>query len=339
MIDKVLISEGDLNPYLKTRSLPGKLDALQEQQKETWQFCSNGYMSLETCQIKVFEFKDFIIKVQYNPARIISTSAGVDSKSINDRKCFLCYANLPEGQKGIGYKNNYLILCNPFPIFNKHFTVPSIEHLPQLIEDSFSKLLSLSKDLGKDYSVFYNGPKCGASAPDHLHFQIGNSFYMPIDSEYEIIKLKLGTKLIEKKDLGIYAVDNYLRRFFAFESNNKETLLNTFEIFYSLLEKISMTEEEPMMNILCRYEDEKWRIIIFPRSMHRPSYYFSKGEDNVLISPASVDLGGILITPLEKDFIKINKDLIVDIYNQVTISTEYFEFIKMSLIKEISIKV
>jgi len=336
MIDKVLISEGDLNPYLKDRTLAGKLDALLEQQKNTWPLCSIGYKGLEKTEIKIFEFDGFIIKVQYNPARIKSTSAKVDLRSINNRKCFLCYNNLPEGQKGIGYKNNYLILCNPFPIFNKHFTVPSIEHLPQLIDDSFSGLLSLCKELGKEYSVFYNGPKSGASAPDHLHFQISNNSFMPIDYEYDDIKSKPNTKLIEKKNIKVYAVDNYLRKFFAFESNDKEVLIKTFEIFYNILENISKSAEEPMINILSCYETEKWRIIIFPRANHRPSYYFLEGEESILISPASVDLGGILITPREKDFIKMTKDLLMDIYNQVTISTEYFEFIKKSLIREIN---
>ena len=339
MIDNILISEGDLYPYLKGRNLSDKFDALLAQQKETWPVCLKGYNNLKTTEIKIFEFDGFIIKVQYNPARIISTSAKVEPESINGRKCFLCYNNLPEGQKGIVYKNHYLILCNPFPIFNKHFTIPSIEHIPQLIDDSFSKLLGLSKELGKDYTVFYNGPKCGASAPDHLHFQAGNSYFMPIDYEYDDIKINLGTKLVGKENLQVFTIDKYLRKFFAFESNNKEILLKTFEIFYNIIEKISKSEEEPTMNILSNFENDKWRIIIFPRSSHRPLFYFSEGEENILVSPAAVDLGGILITPLEKDFVKITKELIIDIFSQVTISTEYFEFIKKSLIKEINTRI
>ena len=121
------------------------------------------------------------MKVQFNPGRYISTSAKVDEKSINDRKCFLCPANLPEEQKGILYEEEYLILGNPFPIFPEHFTIPNINHVPQQIKNNFPLMLKLTKDLSKHYVVLYNGPKCGASAPDHFHFQAGTKNFMPIE--------------------------------------------------------------------------------------------------------------------------------------------------------------
>jgi ATP adenylyltransferase/5',5'''-P-1,P-4-tetraphosphate phosphorylase II len=331
MIDKILISDSDLEPYHKGKDLADKIKALLIQQKNTWQLCADGYKSLSNTEERKFEFGDFIIKVQFNPGRIIFSSANVDEKSVSNRKCILCFNHLPKEQQGIMYKNHYLILCNPFPIFEEHFTIPSIEHLPQLIDDSFPKLLSLSKELGKYYIVFYNGPRCGASAPDHLHFQAGNKFFMPIDSEYDSIKNKLGVKIVNEENLHVYAVDKYLRKFFSIESGIKEVLIRTFESFYNILEKIANKDEEPMMNILSTYENEKWRVIIFPRAKHRPSYFFAEGDENILLSPAGVDLGGVLITPLEKDFKKLTKELITDIYNQVTISTEYFEFIKKKL--------
>ncbi|MCX6150866.1 MAG: DUF4922 domain-containing protein [Ignavibacteriales bacterium] len=336
MIDKVLIPDSDLKPWLTGDDLGSKTKALLAHQKENWQLCANGYKSLDSVEVRSFEFDGFIIKVQFNPGRIISSSAKVDEKSIKERKCFLCFNNLPPEQRGILYRNNYLILCNPYPIFNEHFTLPNIEHLPQAIDDSFAELLSFSKELGKYYTVFYNGPKCGASAPDHLHFQAGNKFFMPIDKEYESIKSKLGNKIIEEENLAVYAVDKYLRRFISLESSSKEILVKAFETFYNIYEKISAPGEEPMMNILSTYESEKWKVIIFPRAKHRPSYYFAEGDENILLSPAGVDLGGTLITPLEKDFKKITKDQVIDIFRQVTVTTEFFEFIKKSLKAEIT---
>jgi len=336
MIENKLIPDIDLKPFLTGDDLADKTKALLMQQKQVWPLCSNGYKSLDSVEVRKFEYDGFNIKVQFNPGRIISSAAKVDEKSIKERKCFLCFNHLPEEQKGVLYKNNYLILCNPFPIFNEHFTLPNVEHLPQLIDDSFFTLLDFSKDLGKYYTVFYNGPKCGASAPDHLHFQAGNKFFMPIDSEYESVITSFGTPLIEGKHLQVFSVEGYLRRFISIESANKEKIIKAFDVFYSILEKISSRGEEPMMNILSFYENNKWRVLIFPRSRHRPSYYFAEGDDNILLSPAGVDMGGTLITPLEKDFNKITKDQIADIFRQVTLSTEFFEYLKKSLKEEIT---
>lgn len=243
MIEDKLISEAELEPYLHGKDLADKTKSLLLQQRQVWQLCANGYKSLDDVEVKKFEFDGFNINVQFNPGRIISSAAKVDEKSIKERKCFLCFNHLPAEQKGILYKNNYLILCNPFPIFTEHFTLPNIEHLPQLIDDSFSVLLDFAKDLGKYYTVFYNGPKCGASAPDHLHFQAGNKFFMPIDSEYENIKSSLGTLLVDAKNLQVFSIDGYLRKFFSFESTGREKILKAFDGFYNILEKISPSGE------------------------------------------------------------------------------------------------
>ena len=146
---------------------------------------------------------DLKINAQFNAGRMTSTSAKVDPKSISERKCFLCEKNLPAEQKGILYNNKYIILCNPFPIFPTHFTLTHKEHQPQRILDTFSDMLDLSKDLSKHYSVIYNGPRCGASAPDHLHFQAGNKYFMPIDDEFHQIKNEYGKMIFEDDDLSI----------------------------------------------------------------------------------------------------------------------------------------
>ncbi len=194
---KVLTKDQIISNLVKENNFADAAKRLFEIQKEQWPMLSSGFKSLETVKSKSFQFDGFKIKAQFNAGRITSTSAKVDPKSISERKCFLCTENLPAEQKGILYNDNYIILCNPFPIFPTHFTLTHKEHQPQRILDTFSDMLDLSKDLSKYYSVIYNGPRCGASAPDHLHFQAGNKFFMPIDDEFHQIKNEYGKEIFE----------------------------------------------------------------------------------------------------------------------------------------------
>jgi ATP adenylyltransferase/5',5'''-P-1,P-4-tetraphosphate phosphorylase II len=290
-----------------------------------------GYNHLESVQTREFEFDDFVIKVQFNSARITSSSAKVDKKSIESRKCFLCYKSLPEYQKGIPYFRDYLILVNPFPIFPEHFTIPKIDHVPQLIDGNLQGMLKLTKDIGKYYTVFYNGPKCGASAPDHMHFQAGNKDFMPIDSEIKNLLLTKGETIYDSNGSRIVGLSDYLRKLFYIESEKLAGICELFKGLYSVLRLAPKYEEEPMMNIISFYDQKKWKVIVFPRIKHRPDYYFKDGNDKILLSPASVDFGGVCITPREEDFNKISKKNIIDIFRQVSISNEYYEFYKTKI--------
>ncbi len=332
LINDILIEESEIKNYAKGDTLAEKAEGLLKQQTETWELLRNNYSDLKKVEVRNFEFDGFNVKVQFNPGRIISSSAKVDKDSIKNRKCFLCMENLPADQKGLLFGAEYLLLCNPFPIFPHHFTIPKLDHLPQMIIGNLSDALQLSKELGKFYTVFYNGPKCGASAPDHMHYQAGNKYFMPIDDEYPSVIENSARKILQNENLTVYAVDNYLRNFISIESNSKKNIVEIFQSFYKIFEKISDDKEEPMMNVQFFWDDVKWRVIIFPRQKHRPSYYFEEGEKNIMLSPASVDLGGVNITPREEDFNKITKDQIIDIYRQVSISKEYFEY----LIKEVA---
>jgi len=333
-LSKIITIDPDIRNYLNENNFADAAKTLLQKQKKNWRQLSEGYSSLEKIENKTFPFNGFKIEVQHNPGRIASSSAKVDSDSIKNRDCFLCEENLPEEQKGILYNNEFIILCNPFPIFPEHFTVSYIKHNPQEIKNSFSSLLLLARDLSKYYTVFYNGPKCGASAPDHLHFQAASKNFMPIDKEFDRLKKEHGEILSGSKNLTAGIIDDGLRRFISFESNEIEALKNVFENFYEIYSEISTNKNEPMMNILAYYEKVSgWQIIIFLREKHRPSFYFDKGEDNFLWSPAAVDLGGICIIPLEKDFIKISKGIIITGFNEITISADKFSFIKNKLKK------
>jgi len=143
--------------------------SLFREQVANWELARANYAGLKTVKTKVFSFDDFEIKVQFNPARIVSSGAKMDAKTIAERPCFLCAENRPAEQQGVD-AGNYTVLVNPFPIFPEHFTIPRKEHTDQQIKPYFSDMLELAEALD-DYLVFYNGPKCGASAPDHIHFK------------------------------------------------------------------------------------------------------------------------------------------------------------------------
>jgi hypothetical protein len=306
-------------------SLSTAASELLKMQKQSWEQCYNGYKTLDSVQTKEYEFDGYNIYVQFNPGRITSTSAKVDPKSIKERKCFLCIDNLPPDQKGILYKKEYILLCNPFPIFPEHFTIPSIEHKPQSILNSFPDFLSVSKDMSEKYLVFYNGPKCGASAPDHFHFQAGTKGFLPLVKDYKMYKKRFAHILHSDNSIELSHIEDGLRKLFIIEGSTPEDIHKEFNKFFTKLNTISAGEEEPMMNIITTYEEGIWRVIIILREKHRPSRFFEEGDNNIMISPAAVDLGGVIITPLEKDFDKITKDDLVEIFNEVILNDEKFE--------------
>lgn len=336
MAEENLFKNSESTKFISEGDLGSAAHLLLESQKQTWQHLAAGYKSLETVEEKTFYFNGYRIKVQFNPGRIISSSAKVDAASIKKRKCFLCMQNQPAEQMGILYDDDYLILANPFPIFPEHFTIPKTTHIPQQIAGNLGELLKLSRDLSSRYAAFYNGPKCGASAPDHFHFQAGNKGFMTIDDDFHQLKNEYGETLIDDADLTITAVDDGLRRFITFESLNFNKIIDLFENFYKNYFLLVKSLEEPMMNILSYYEVEYgWRLIIFLRSKHRSSHYFAEGAKNILLSAAAVDLGGVCILPLEKDFIKITRDDLIEIFREISISKEYFEFVKHKITQKL----
>lgn len=288
---------------------------LLRQQKESWETAGNSYSALAQVKVKELDFDIFKIKVQFNPARIISSAAKVDAKSLQERKCFLCLDNLPLAQEGLPFGDNYQVLINPFPIFPEHLTIPVLKHENQRILPRYADMLDLAKALDR-FTIFYNGPKCGASAPDHAHFQAGNKGFLPIEKDWKIVDQEL---VYMKSGTSLYVLKNYLRNTLVIESENKEESVRLFERIYEQLD-VKDGEDEPMVNILAWYEEGWWVTCLFPRRKHRPICYFAEGDDNILFSPASVDMGGVFITPLEKDFNKISKADVSFILKEVSIS-------------------
>lgn len=286
---------------------------IKDQQKE-WVLAQKNYDGLKSVKTRKLAFDGFDMKVQFNPERIRSSAAKVDAKSIEARPCFLCRQNLPKEQRGIEVLGNYLILINPFPIFPEHLTIPHEEHIVQSIKGKFRQMLELAQLL-EDFTVFYNGPKCGASAPDHFHFQAGNKRFMPIEWDYKKGLFFHHSKVMD--GIEVIKWTDYLRTILTLSGRNIDALVRTFDRVFVALHQLQPGEPEPMLNILVSYYNNRWDVHVFPRKSHRPWQYFESGEKQILLSPASVDLGGVLITPREEDFTRITMPDTQSILEQV----------------------
>lgn len=320
----LIIPKSELEQSGSSASLSSGVIALLNQQKQSWDLCRRNYDDLNNIQIKSFDFSKIEIKIQFNPGRIKSTSAKVDKDSIKNRKCFLCLDNLPVEQRGIPFNKDFLILCNPFPIFKEHFTIVNKMHVPQTIVGNFLTFLQLAKELGDTLTLFYNGPKCGASAPDHMHFQAGSKGVMPIESEYDSSKALSGKIIYEKGNTVLFAVDDNLRKMFFLEGSEEKEIESVFYKLIGKMQELLGIDDEPMLNIIGMYENNKWKIIIFPRAKHRPDYFFLNDSGKIMVSPAAVDMSGLIIVPRHEDFDKISKEKIIKIFDQVCLGENKF---------------
>jgi len=307
-----------------------KIDALFTGQFQEWELARHNYSLLENVRTRKLDFGTFEVSVQFNPERMRSSAAKVDTRSIGERPCFLCSKNRPPEQRGLSFKNGLTFLVNPFPIFNRHLTIPSDNHTDQRIGNNFGAMLSLSQAI-PSFTVFYNGPRCGASAPDHFHFQAIHRNMLPIESEY---KGNQSGRLTIFDDTEIQSVKLDQRRLLAITGSDQDSLIRVFGVIYHLLEESLPAADEPMLNILTWYDSGKWIILIFPRKQHRPSQYFEAGDRQILLSPASIDLGGVLILPRNPDFEKISKDDATDILNQVCVD-DFFMTVLTDRLKEV----
>ena len=296
-----------------------QVNELFEQQLSVWEMARNNFEGLKTVQIREFDFDGFGVKVQFNPARMVSSGAKVDAKTIAQRKCFLCAANRPEVQRGIEWRD-YDILINPFPIFTRHLTIPRREHVDQQLVPYISDMFDLAREL-TDFVVFYNGPKCGASAPDHMHFQAGNADFLPLVGDYFNLKSKGKCTMHNAQctigGVDIYTIDDYLRVVYCIESADKDALREAFMKLYNSLVKEDGVE--PMMNVVCLYREGRWYLFVIPRGAFRPWQYTAEGDEQLLVSPATVEVSGLFITPVKEHFERITKEDVVDILNQCTI--------------------
>ena len=317
MKNNKFITEPELRNFGMIENLSQKAEALLNHQKDNWALVKNNFSALEKIEIKKFEFDNYYINAQFNPSRITSSSAKVDKKSIENRACFLCADNLPDTQKGINYKDKYIILINPYPIFKQHLTIPHHSHVPQNIDGALGDMLDLSYDLKDNFFVFYNGPNCGASAPDHLHFQAGVKNSTPLENYYKELIEKHSSVLLKDEIVEAYQIEEKFLNFISIRSQNKQKIIKLTRKVIQQLQSYKYSKEEPLLNVISLFDEDNWNVFIFPRKAHRPKQFFAEGESQLLISPASVDMAGLLITPRKEDFGRLSKSEIHDIYSQV----------------------
>ena len=285
-------------------------------QRDAWPACSKGFAALEQAEVRTLNVSGLSARLQWNPQRIVSTAAKVDAASIQARRCFLCVEHLPVEQQGILYDNDYLILCNPSPIFPAHYTITHVEHRPQRILDGIDTFIAVSGDMGDGYVTFYNGPKCGASAPDHLHFQAVSGGFIPAEANVKEAAKK--DRLTERNGVSIWKIPFYGRTHCVLTGTDPGALAGVFADVLGAWARIVGTDEEPMLNLLSIVDGNARSLLLFLRSKHRPDDYFKEAEDQVLVSPASVDMGGHIVTPVEKDFHSIDGPYIERMYTEVS---------------------
>ncbi|MDR2823589.1 MAG: DUF4922 domain-containing protein [Prevotellaceae bacterium] len=279
---------------------------------ETWATACENFENLKKIETKKLDFEGFSIEVHFNQSRIRSAAAKLDEKSIAERKCFLCAKNRPHEQRSINC-GHFELLVNPYPIFPQHFTIASKFHEPQRIDDYFADFLRFTQELS-DFVVFFNAAGCGASAPDHLHFQAGTKDFLPLFGDYKNLKQKNAELVFFQNNCEIFLLKNYLRKVFCIESENAQKAVQVFNLL-----TINFGIEKNKINLVAYFENKKFYIFIFPRSAFRPRQFFAENEaEKLLVSPGSVEMSGIFITPIKAHFDKITKSDISSIYEQVS---------------------
>ena len=321
---------------LKARQqmLQGKADIMEDssisrffnRQLEMWEDARHRFRDLKHVEVRQLSDQ---LKVQFNPARIVSTGAKIDKHTLGERPCFLCERNRPKEQMTKQIDDHFQLLVNPFPILPVHFTIPATKHQPQSIYRHYGemhRLLSLHSEL----MVFYNGPKCGASAPDHLHFQAGTSGVLPLQTNWQRLSRNLTDVISLTDEEKISVLRDFLVPAFVIISKSEDS---DEELFHRLYRSMPMRgdESEPMMNIIAWRKGEEFISVVIPREKHRPDAYFAEGEAQMMVSPGALDMAGLIITPREEDFSKINLDKATALLRECGISAEKMEAIVSNL--------
>lgn len=301
------------------------LTTLCKRQTRDFPLARDNFKAMEGIVYRDILFLGFRLRLQYNPARMISTNACTDPAVLQRRPCFLCPAHRPAEQEGLAYGDRYHIFINPYPIFREHFTVPSDEHAPQLIAGRFADLLSLARDFPA-YTVFYNGPASGASAPDHFHFQIAPRHIMPLEADAEDGFVKQET-ILSGEGYSVSRLRDYLRETIVVRASDRNLLVRLFEEVQQAIGDTVAYEQEPRLNLVAWHTGKEWYVCIFPRKQWRPRQFFLEGEGKAMFSPGCVDMAGLIITPRREDFDHYTPELLKDMFAQVSISGEESDLI------------
>ena len=311
-----------------------------EDQLNEWEDAKERHISLPDAMLKGVGDGEIEINVQCNPARIVSTGADISKASLKERPCFLCPENRPTVQRSLNLMGKYELLVNPFPILPYHFTLVSKRHEPQTINGRFADMVQIAANL-KRLFVFYNGPLCGASAPDHAHFQIAQRGCVSLEREWEYISRFMCSSVYPNTDdeirefeeyeplvhdNGIFSF-NYLCPAFAIVTKTVKAADFLFKKLYQTME-LPEGQDEPMMNILSWsmvsdiYGNRRIVSVVIPRDKHRPDAYYKSGDEQIMVSPGALDMAGLIITPRQQDYERMDFDTAKEIISECGISRE-----------------
>ena len=295
-------------------------------QLEKWEAARQRYHDLRSAKTRELAVGAYSIQVQWNPARMVSTGAKIDQKTIAERPCFLCEKNRPKEQIKKEVDGQYELLVNPFPILQQHFTIPSLKHQPQRILDSYGEIHKLLEEY-PEMMVFYNGPLCGASAPDHAHFQAGTSGLLPLQKSWQRLSRNLTPLISLNDDEDISLIDDYPCTALLIRSRSQYGDEQLFRRFYEALEGVRSQESgdssyEPMMNIVSWRSNDDFLSVVFPRTKHRPDCYYKEGNEQFIISPGALDMAGLIITPRQEDYERLTPEMALGILDEMTLKGE-----------------
>ena len=299
----------------------GGLQRFFNRQLEKWDDAQRHYRDLAHVQTRELSYGDNTLKVQWNPARMVSTGAKIDKKTLAERPCFLCLKNRPLNQISKSVDERFELLINPFPILPTHFTIPAKKHLPQQIFEYYNEIHKLLKTY-PELTVFYNGPECGASAPDHLHLQAGTSDVLPIQAGWQRLSRKLEVICTVNEQEYLAQINDFVCPAFVIKSRHESTDVSLFRKLYKVLDESrnsTLRKKEPMMNIVSWKQGDDFLSVVFPRKKHRPDCYYEEGDNQLMVSPGALDMSGLLITPRQNDFDRITPELAVDILRECSI--------------------
>ncbi|MBQ7420472.1 MAG: DUF4922 domain-containing protein [Prevotella sp.] len=296
-----------------------------DRQMCTWDEVRQRYRDLATVEYRELIGDGIEVEVQWNPARIRSTGAKIDVRTLSERPCFLCAGNRPQEQIHRVIDKDYELLVNPFPILPFHYTLPTLKHKPQAILPMYAEMHRLATS-SPGLTILYNGPLCGASAPDHAHLQAVSSNILPIQRAWQRLSRNLVEVIKEDDDNGIWYVADYPSAAFLIRSHSVETDEALFKRLYDSLPQRE-GETEPMMNVIVWRQGETTLSVVLPRKKHRPDCYTADGEQQYIISPGAVDMGGLIITPREEDFRKITPEVALGIYQEVSLTPEQVQMV------------
>lgn len=295
------------------QSLIEAIERLFSCQRRDWPAFRQGESALAGIQRTTLTHSGSKVLVQANPGRRKSTHAKTDPNSIASRKCFLCPENMPPEERGVAF-GDLVILPNPYPILTNHCTIPDRVHRPQLIGGRPGMMLNLARCLGPTMVVFYNGPRCGASAPDHFHFQACHVAGIPLLHEHSKSEMSHSVSVHE----------SFGRRFLLVAGADVAWVQQKLERIIDVLRETKGEGQEPMMNLIVHSSNDGFRVLCFPREAHRPSCYFASEAERLSVSPAALEMAGVIVVSEPEQLERVDAQAVLQIYSEVSLNVAQF---------------